>query len=93
MTLQTTKPLEERKALLNQRLMQMTLGGARIESQSDTMAVVVYGKRVNHLLHFFIGVFTLGIWWIVWLLLALSGGEKRNVVTVDDFGNVTSRRT
>jgi hypothetical protein len=68
--------------------------GFQIESQSDFMAVMVTGKRVNHLLHFFIGIFTLGLWWVVWIILALAGGERRQVVTVDDHGNVVvGRRT
>lgn len=62
---------------------------ARIESQSDYQAVLVTGQKVNHLLHFLVGLFTLGVWWIVWLILALSGGEKRHIVQVDEYGNVT----
>ena len=28
-------------------------------------------KPLNHVLHFFIGLFTLGLWWWVWLILAI----------------------
>lgn len=83
-----TKPPEERRALLAQNVMTLVAQGYRVESQSDYMAVMVYGKRVNHLLHFFIGIFTLGIWWAAWLIMAIFGGEKRKMVSVDDFGNV-----
>ena len=51
--------------------------GARVESDAAYQAVLVSGGRVNHLLHFFVGVFTCGWWWIVWIFLAITGGEKR----------------
>jgi hypothetical protein len=61
---------------------------ARVESQSDFQAVLITGQPVNHLLHFLIGVFTCGLWWIVWLVLVLTGGAKRHLVQVDEYGNV-----
>ena len=82
------KTLEERKAILAKHVAAAVPFGARIESQSDTMAVLVAGKPVNHILHFLIGIPTLGMWWLVWLFLAITGGEKRRVVTVDEYGNV-----
>jgi hypothetical protein len=66
--------------------------GGRVESQNDFDAVVVSGHRVNHLLHFLIGVFTLGVWWLVWLGLALFGGETRTLVSVGEDGNVAVQR-
>lgn len=85
---QTEKTDAERKALLANTLQGQVANGARIESQGDFQAVVVRGHRVNHLLHFLIGIFTLGLWWIVWLVIAITGGEKRQMITVDQFGNV-----
>ena len=61
--------------------------GARVESDAAYQAVLVSGGRVNHLLHFIVGVFTCGWWWIVWIFLAITGGEKRYVVRTDEFGN------
>ena len=61
--------------------------GARVESNADYQAVMVGGGRINHLLHFFVGLFTCGWWWIVWVFLALTGGEKRYIVRTDEFGN------
>jgi hypothetical protein len=46
---------------------------------------------VNHVLHFLIGVFTCGLWWIVWLVMAMSGGEKHTLVQVDEFGYVRAQ--
>ena len=82
------KTLEERKALLAKHVAAAFTSGARVESQTETMAVLVYGRRVNHLLHFLLGFVTLGSWWLVWIFLAITGGEKRKVITVDDYGNI-----
>jgi len=82
------KTLEERKAILAQQIQQAIAKGGRVQSQSDTMAVIIYGKPVNHVLHFIIGLLTFALWWIVWIILAMTGGEKREMITVDEFGNV-----
>ena len=66
--------------------------GRRVESQSDFQAVLIHGHRPNHLLHFVIGLFTIGIWWLVWLVMSVVGGEKREMVTVDEWGNVTVQK-
>jgi len=84
----TKKSTEERKALLAQTLQTQVVGGGRIESQSDFQAVVIKGHKVNHVLHFIIGFFTLFLWWVVWAIIAITGGEKRSLLSVDEFGNV-----
>jgi len=84
--------LEERRALLAQAIPGYVGQGYRLESQTDTMATLVIGRRVNHLLHFFIGIFTLGFWWIVWLIMAIAGGERRRMLTVDDYGSVRMQK-
>jgi hypothetical protein len=50
--------------------------------ETDQQAVLVTGHRPNHLLHLILSVLTLGLWLIVWLIVALAGGEKRKTVTV-----------
>jgi hypothetical protein len=84
--------LEDRKRILAQQIQQAIARGGRVQSQSDTMAVIVHGHPVNHLLHFILGIFTFGLWWIVWIILAVSGGEKREMITVDEMGAVNVRR-
>lgn len=45
-------------------------------------------QKVNHLLHFFLGVFTFGLWWIMWLFIAISAGwqdEKAQSVFRRDY--------
>ncbi|ATN88709.1 hypothetical protein SEA_DEMSCULPINBOYZ_114 [Mycobacterium phage Demsculpinboyz] len=61
----------------------------RIESVTPYTAVVVTGQRVNHVLHLLVSVLLCGLWLPVWLVIALTGGEKRFVLAVDQCGNVT----
>ncbi len=78
-----------RKAALAQHIATaVATQGARVESQSDFQAVLLTGQVVNHVLHAIITLFTCGIWGIVWLLLVLTGGVKRHLLQVDDYGNV-----
>jgi hypothetical protein len=81
----------ERQAKLSGVLQRELEAGWRIESQTEFGAVLVKGSRVNHILHLLLTVFTLGLWIIVWALLALTGGEKRRMYRVDEYGNVESR--
>jgi len=59
-------------------------------NERDASAVLMLaGKEVNHLLHFLVGVFTCGIWWIVWLILVLTQKkEKRVRLSIDQYGNL-----
>jgi hypothetical protein len=62
--------------------------GARVESQSEYQAVLSTGQPVNHILHLLITIFTCGIWGLVWLVLVVTGGVKRHLLQVDEWGNV-----
>jgi hypothetical protein len=86
------KSADERKQLLARTIQSQIAGGARIESQSDFQAVVVKGKRVNHLLHLILTLVTLFAWGLVWIGLAIFGGEKRSIVAVDEYGNVSVQK-
>jgi hypothetical protein len=60
----------------------------RVESQRN-QAVLVRGRRPNHLLHLILSVVTGGFWALfVWLPIAIFGGEKRKTVTVRDDGRL-----
>ena len=63
-----------------------------MESQSDYNAIVVKGSRPNHILHLILSIVTFGIWLIVWLIVALVLKEKRYLLTVDAYGNTTTRK-
>lgn len=82
---------EFRKAALARAIQTQITPDMRIESQSNYQAVLVFGRRPNHLLHFFIGFLTIGVWWIVWLVLALTNSEKRRMITVTEDGRIETR--
>jgi hypothetical protein len=84
----TKRSADERKALLAQQIQSASARGLRVESQSDFQAVMVEGQPVNHVLHAIVTLFSCGLWGIVWIILAITGGEKREMVVVDEFGNV-----
>ena len=86
------KTNEERKELLARTLQGQLAQGSRIESQSDFQAVVVKGKPLNNTLHLILTLVTLGTWGIVWIALAIFGGEKRSMVTVDEYGNAAVQK-
>ena len=88
----TKRSPEERKAMLAQQVQQAVSRGLRIESQSDFQAVLVEGKPVNHTLHAILTVFTCLLWGIVWAVIAGTGGEKREMIVIDEFGNVQHQR-
>jgi hypothetical protein len=84
----TRRSGDERKAILARQLQASVARGLRIESQSDYQAVLVEGKPVNHVLHAIITIVSCGLWGIAWIIIAVTGGEKREMIVVDEFGNV-----
>jgi hypothetical protein len=83
---------EQRKKVLADAIQREVVQGARVESQSEFQAVTVLGHRPNHTLHAIITFFTCGLWGIVWIVIALTGGEKRTMITVDDYGTPLVQR-
>ena len=79
-----------RMALLDAEIVEWIREGWRVESRSSFQAVVVSGRRVNHLLHLVISLATAGIWIFVWILMALTGGENRELLLVDAQGQISS---
>lgn len=73
---------------LNQSIANYVRSGWRVEAQTDSYAVMVYGKPANHILHLLLTLFTFGLWAIVWIIVALSSGEKRRTLQVDGYGNI-----
>lgn len=81
------KSSDERKEALARAVHTQVAQGARVESQSDYTAILVRGHRLNNTLHLILTLVTFGLWGIVWICLALFGGEKRMSVGVDEWGN------
>lgn len=74
---QPTTHITREDALEQQINSYLAKGDWRLESRTEHAAVMVKGKRVNHLLHLILSVLTVGLWLPVWLILAIAGGEKR----------------
>jgi hypothetical protein len=87
----STTPIgdDERRQLLAQQIQQAAARGLRVESQDRYQAILIEGHPVNHTLHAILTIFTCLLWGIVWAVIAATGGEKRHLVTVDEYGNVT----
>ena len=64
-----------------------TVQGYRVESQSETQAILIGGRRVNHVLHLILTVLTL-VWGAVWIYLSVAKGEKRMTVQVNEYGEI-----
>ena len=77
----------DRDRLLSQAIANAVASGGRVESQGPDQAVIVKGKRPNHILHLLLCVSTVGLWAVVWLGMVVFGGEKRQIIRVDEHGN------
>jgi hypothetical protein len=86
------KSADERKESLARMVTAQLANGQHVESQSDYQVVLVRGHRLNNTLHLIMTLITFGLWGIVWIALALTGGEKRSIVTVDEWGNSSIQR-
>lgn len=86
---ETLKGAEDRKLALAQQVRGLVTQGGRVESQNEFDAVLATGQPVNHVLHAIITLFTCGIWGLVWIVLSITGGIKRQLVSVDEYGYVT----
>jgi hypothetical protein len=80
------KTVEERSAILDHSIQVLAAQGWRVQSRTPTQAQLVKGQRVNHILHLLLTIITFGIWAIVWLIVAVRGGEEHAVVTIDEHG-------
>lgn len=78
---------EERKAILQQKIVQHVGLGYRVETQTDFQVVLSHGGKVNHIMHLLLSIVTFGFWLIIWLLLAMFSRKKFITLSVDEFGN------
>ena len=93
---QTALTPEERTERMARIVSSKTLEGWTVVDRNDRDAssvLMLPGKPVNHLLHFLVGVFTCGLWWVVWLILVLTQQkEQRMRVSVDSYGNLLEEK-
>ena len=83
----THRSTEERKAILQQKIIQHVGLGYKVETQTDFQVVLSHGGKVNHIMHFILSILTAGFWLIIWLLLAMFSRRKFMTLYVDEFGN------
>lgn len=68
--------------------------GARVESHTEAMAIVVYGRRLHpiwQVLNIILTMCTFGLWLAVWLPIDRANREHRFILTVDAYGQVHER--
>jgi len=66
--------------------------GYKLEYRHGNTAVIAFGKRPNHVLHLILSIITFGLWLIVWLIVSLTGGEKRRLLVLEADGSVSYRK-
>jgi hypothetical protein len=81
----------ERSQILDNVLISRAAAGGTVVTRTSTSAVLVFGRPINHLLHLVLSLVCCGFWLIVWFALALFGGQKREVITIDQYGNAITR--
>jgi hypothetical protein len=79
----------QRIAILRNFVVGKVANGCRVELQDDFSAVLVSGKRPNHILHLLLSIVTLGIWLIVWIIIAMTSKEHRDLYRIDEYGVIT----
>lgn len=83
---------DERRNILAQQIQASAVRGLRVESQDRYQAILIEGQPVNHVLHAILTIVTCVLWGIVWAVLAATGGERRHLITVDEYGNVVHQQ-
>ncbi|OBA78506.1 hypothetical protein A9W99_22735 [Mycobacterium sp. 1164966.3] len=86
---------QERKTMLDQAIAGFVGEGGRLVDRGEFTAVVLVGRPVNHVLHLVLTICSLlccGVWAPVWLFISAIGGERRQTLTVDEYGQLTQRR-
>jgi Na+-transporting NADH:ubiquinone oxidoreductase subunit NqrC len=91
-TQQAARAEHERAMSLEDHATPLVAQGWRIESQLPNQIVLVSGKRVNHVLHLLLTLVTFGLWSIVWIIVGVTGGERRRVLTREPDGSVSARK-
>jgi hypothetical protein len=76
----------QKKEILDQFLAQKLQNPAwTIRFRTDSMVVLAYKAKVNHILHAVLSLFTFGLWLIPWLFIA--GYSPREVWTYEVTGS------
>jgi hypothetical protein len=89
---------QDRKRKLADYVRNACARGWIIESQNDFNAVLFSGQRCNHSVHAIVtfvgGIFTCGfllLWGLVWLILAITQYQQRMILSIDEWGEITTQ--
>jgi hypothetical protein len=80
----------ERDKLLDRVLVKKAQGGGTVQMRGGNQVVLEYKAKPNHLLHLILSILTLGLWLVVWLIVAITSRDKHETIAVDEYGVVTS---
>jgi hypothetical protein len=83
----------ERTRTLDAEIRYAESRGWRLREKTPADAHLVKGDPVAHWVHLFFTIATAGLWLLVWIPLAVLGGEKHRYLTVGEDGRVTSSAT
>jgi hypothetical protein len=81
--------MDQRTEALSRAVNAQVSHGWSVVSQSPTQAQLVKGKHHSHVLHLILTLLTLGLWLVVWIPLAVFGGEKHRFISVNEQGVVS----
>jgi len=84
----TEKSDVQRKEILTRYLAADVARGGRVQMHTDFDAVLEFGRRPNHILHFLLCIPTLGFWIFIWVLLAITMKISTAKYHVDKFGQI-----
>ena len=70
----------------------MTAETREVVYRTEFDAVFRRGRPINHLLHFIVCIFTLGLWMIGWLLLIINRGTWRENLHVTEHGEIIFKK-
>jgi len=76
------------RATLDRAVAAELAAGAELQSQAGTNAVLLKGKKVNHILHAILSLLTAGLWLIVWLILVMTNKTQRIVLSMNEQGQL-----
>ena len=80
----------QRRLILDWAVNQRIASGWRVESRSETQAILVRGEPVNHVLHAILSLVTCFLWAFVWVVLSVTNRVERVALTVDAQGHVVA---
>ena len=78
----------KRERIFEKAITEELLAGANVVQRDRFSAVTGRQKPVGHGLHAFLTLMTLGLWSVVWIVMAISRKEIRTRISIDRWGHV-----